>query len=205
MFRIYAIKFKDEMIYVGQTAQSVDQRFFKHLNNARHDYDSARVPKLYAHMRENNFEGYKFELLEVVIDKEDVSSREKYWIDFYTTKDKCNTTAGGITSSGPDHYLYGVKDGMKKAREASIAARKGKPLSLEHRIAQSKGHLIRHDVRPIRCIQTGQVWESIVACADHFTVTGSAIKNRINRDANKKLGHNVHSALKDLLFEKIDK
>lgn len=203
MYRIYAIKFNGEVIYVGQTFQPVDSRYFKHLHNALSESESSRIPKLYAHMRENKCKGYSFELLELVYNKKERNEREKYWILFYQTQDKCNTTAGGITAQGKDHHFYQDKKAMERVWKKSVKARKGKKLSEEHRKKQSIGQQKRADVRPLRCIQTGEIWESAYACARHFGVSDGAVRNRL--DPNKKLRHNVTTKLKHYLFERLDK
>lgn len=126
-FKIYAIKHLGEVIYIGQTGDSVDARFWKHMHCAVNDYVGSRIPKLHAHIRENKAKNYTFEMLEVVESGASRSDRERYWISFYGTQDKCNTTAGGISPGGREHYkslkVQCVKSGevFTSMREAADA------------------------------------------------------------------------------------
>lgn len=102
-FKIYAIKFHGEVIYVGQTGDSVDARFWKHMHCAVNGYGGSRIPKLQRHIRKHRAVGYTFEMLEIV-SKEKRQERERAWIKKHDTQNKCNTTAGGITAHGIEHY-----------------------------------------------------------------------------------------------------
>lgn len=195
--KIYAIKFRGEVVYVGQTGDSIDARFFKHIRNGYGNYDGgSRVPKLYDHMKKNQPSDYTFELLEIVREEEK-HLREQFWIEHYKTRSKCNTTSGGIAAQGPDHYLYGVKGGCEAAVKASVSARLGKPLSAEHKRKKSetykRNRASHKHIRKIRCKQTGRKWETLSDCAAHFGVSLHAITNRIDKEApervrNKTLG-----------------
>lgn len=192
--KIYAIKFKGDVVYVGQTKASIDARFFKHLNNATGGLGASRVPKLYKHIRENDKSHYTFELLEIT-DEANKNIREKYWITFYDTKTKCNTSAGGISAQGPDHYLYGKKGGCPAAIEASVKARLGKALSKKTRERMRRAHAERDrvDIKAVRCRETNMTWNSVSDCARHFNATRAAISYRIRakeitKSKHKKLG-----------------
>lgn len=109
--KIYAIKFFQKVIYIGQTTDALDSRFWKHIQCLK-GTGGSRIPKLYEHMAANSkngelplgYDGYSFELIEVV-EKTDLYDREKFWISKFRTQEKCNTTAGGVTARGSDHYL----------------------------------------------------------------------------------------------------
>jgi hypothetical protein len=140
--KIYGIKYGGDIIYVGQTCQSIETRFYSHIAAAR-GLRNSRAPLLHAHFRENNFTGYTVEILEFCNIAERFN-RERHWIDKLDTfnkansqkirKIRCNKTAGGMPK-GPEHYMFG-KPISRHVVEASIAARIGKPLSEEHKAKQ---------------------------------------------------------------------
>lgn len=169
--RIYAIRHNGKIIYVGQTRVTVDSRFFEHMRRAISG--RTEVPKLFDYIRKHNAENFTFEMLEMV-DNDRRFEREQHWVEFHDTKNNgCNTTKGGATGVGKDHYRYGKK-GMTEAQKASAALRKGKKLSLEHRMAISKGN--RGIPRPTLC--------KAVICTENNTVYPSI------REAAKILGLN---------------
>lgn len=201
IFKIYAIRFLGEVIYVGQTGATIESRFYKHLHSAHRVGDSHRVPKLQAHIRSNRMENYTFELLEIVT-KDTRYEREKFWIKYFETQSKCNTTAGGVTATGPDHYLYGTTGTTEKAWRASVAARKGKHLSEAHKASQRAGHARtranRKDLTPVRCVQTKEEWASLTDCAKAFGVALGTIMNRVGKEAPLRIRNKT---LGDLTFE----
>lgn len=144
---VYGLKFLDRVIYVGQCEGSVKQRVYKHFSNALRSSGRGPqlCPKLYEFIRNNQSkDDYTLVILERT-NRENVSARERHWIAEFDTKNNgMNVTAGGRTTSGSDHYLYG-KPACKAAVAASVKARLGKKLTPEHIAKIRQGHQRREN------------------------------------------------------------
>jgi hypothetical protein len=141
--KIYGIKYDGKIIYVGRTTQVPQQRLsshFSHRNNER-----ICPPKLMKHFVGKELRDHTLVILERC-SKQDAPNREIYWIKkLNTIEDGCNTSLtqgrekGCKNPTGKDHYLYG-KQVARHIVEASIAARRGRHLSPEHRMKISIGN-----------------------------------------------------------------
>ena len=179
---IYAIRFEGLIVYVGQTKDSPRKRFLKHLSSAR--TGRKNCPKLYDHIRSHNPSQYDFMQIDSC-SHEESEEREKKWIKTHNTYhngEGLNCHPGGNQTRGKDHYLYGKKP-AQHIMEASAAARKGKPLSEQHKANQRAGHaanrLNSKRLKPVKCDQTGEIWDSLSTCAKHFEVEVGSITHRI--------------------------
>lgn len=192
--KIYAIKFRGKVIYIGQTTMSVDARFWEHLNRAENGRRG--VPKLYSHMCKNSFRNYTFELLEIPEPGKE-EEREIFWISKMRTRDTgCNTTPGGKVARGKDHYMWG-RAAHPQAIAASVAWRKGKPLPQEWRDAISRGNKgkPRNNQRVV-CETTGEEFHSIRDAAKHFGVSMFTMQRIVQGLSEQK----SRRKLKDLSF-----
>ena len=79
--------------YIGQS-NKIGSRFKEHIKCGI-GIDTPSTNKFYQAMMQDGVENFKFEILEEC-KKEELNEREKYWIDFYSTKDYgYNSTSGG--------------------------------------------------------------------------------------------------------------
>lgn len=80
-------------IYIGQSLD-IRERFRTHIKTAL-AYGTA-TNKLYQCMKKSGLENFTFEILEKGLAKNDLNEREKYYIDFYQSKEMgLNKTSGG--------------------------------------------------------------------------------------------------------------
>jgi len=194
--KVYAIKHRGEIIYVGQTSHAAESRFWEHISRAKSGRNSC--PKLYDHMKKHVFTGYTLEILEFVHEEHQPDEREQFWIAKLKSQDQCNTTPGGKVARGKDHYMWG-----KKARPetvaASIAAHTGKPLSQEWKDAISRGNKgkKRPDGFPVICTTTGEEFHSILAASKAYNVTMFTMQQIVYGRSDPKL----RRKLRDLDFK----
>ena len=146
--------------YIGETKQSLNVRYSKHLSHAR---KNNRNGKLYDAIREYGAENFKIELVEKC-KYEDRHDREEYWISYYDSYNNGynNAPRQYVTSKGykfseerkleysqkfkgENNPMYGknVKDYMDegkicKWKENLSKARKGKKFSQSHKEQLSK-------------------------------------------------------------------
>ncbi len=190
--QVYAIRHEGIIIYIGNTGTPIEKRFQDHIYRARIN-SHRHCRKLNDHMRTNNYTGYSYEWLENTT--EDLRyEREKYWIKKFNTRENgCNSTLGGISAVGEDHYMWG-REHKPETKEKIRIAHTGRPLKEAHKEAIRKANLnidrtsVSHRVK---CITTGQEFKSIVECADHYKVTMFTIqmilRGKSNPDKRRKL------------------
>lgn len=145
--QVYGLEHEGKIVYVGVTTMDIRQRISKHYQCAH--YGRRGSKKLSPWLLTNP--KFLIKILEYC-PAEEKSQREKYWIDFYDTianglnsepfVDAPGRPKGCSNPSGKDHYMYG-KPACKAAVEASVAARRGKKLSEEHRQKMREGHARR--------------------------------------------------------------
>lgn len=84
----------NDKVYIGKTVSTLTQRFLGHCHDAKKRTEEHRP--LYAAMNKYGFEHFKIELVEEGL-LEELSEREKYWIQYYNSYGKTgyNATRGG--------------------------------------------------------------------------------------------------------------
>lgn len=178
---IYAVKFEDKVVYVGQTFQDPKHRWWKHQSAARRGRN--HCPKLYNHMRKHGLDNYTFEVIETC--KVEISEeREKFWIAHYNTfHNGLNCHPGGNQTRGKYHYSYGIQP--KKAVKASVASRLGTKHSAEHVEKIRAAHIGRKQPQnyiAITCDQNGKTYEKIQDAEDDLKICGisSYLKGKVS-------------------------
>jgi len=123
-YKIYKITNKiTNKIYIGKTKKSVDERFNKHIKNAKNKINR----RLYDSMNHHGYDNFVVELLCVVGDNDNANNKEKYYIELYKSNIEdfgYNMTIGG-DGGDTGNYHYGKspydwwveKYGIEKADE----------------------------------------------------------------------------------------
>ena len=120
-FKVYKITCKvNNKIYIGQTIESLTQRFNRHMGYQKDEHDT----KFYRAIRKYGKDNFDYVVLEDNIERSMLNDREIYWIKYYDTfKNGYNMTEGGHQPS-PLSYTE------ERNKKISMAL-KGKPLSKE--------------------------------------------------------------------------
>ena len=189
--------------YIGQTTRTLEERIYEH----RH----CKTTTLGKAIQKYGWENFTVEILEVCETLEQMNEREKFWIA------KCNSiapngynlTEGGNNGLLSDEVCLKIsvantgkkrsaetckrisesKTGTKmpeKTRALMSAMRKGKPKSDEARanmkLAQAKNR------KCVRCIETGEVFESIKMAAERYAIGSGEISSVCNGKRNTAAG-----------------
>jgi group I intron endonuclease len=89
--------------YIGKTTKPVEQRFKTHIYNSK-----KQNTYLYRAMRKYGSNQFIVELLEIINNKQDLDTREKYWIQKLSPHYNMTTGGdGGDTTSSPN-YRFGM-------------------------------------------------------------------------------------------------
>ena len=107
----------NKKIYVGQTTESLEKRFKRHMGYQKESHDT----KFYRAVRKYGVENFKIELIEEVRTQEELNQREEYWIRKLDSVNRVyNSYYGGFSSGGdtlsehPD--LENIKKKLRKAK-----------------------------------------------------------------------------------------
>lgn len=102
---IYGIYVDDELIYIGKTLRSFEQRFEEHRKSLNKEYDEVEnVPKLYFLLKAAKDDGKEIKFKRL-IDLDDINCRNHRKFD---NKDLCNMELGLITVLKPRGNVEGV-------------------------------------------------------------------------------------------------
>ena len=92
-------------IYIGQTSESVSQRWYEHKYSSEHVDNKGYHYALHCAIRKYGCDNFHVDTIEE-IDNDSLNTREMYWIDFYDSyKSGYNMTLGGEGSRTLDYDL----------------------------------------------------------------------------------------------------
>jgi len=117
-FSIYVIEDHRNKLYVGMTSKTPEERFRKHVNEAKRGVDT----HLYRAMRKYGIENFVIVALDTAQTKSEAYTMETEWIDNLGTYQNWgyNETPGGEGApGGEDHPMYG-KTLSIPARQRSV-------------------------------------------------------------------------------------
>lgn len=179
---IYAITVSGKIVYVGQTVDMI-HRYNRHSRIVQ----TKVIPhsaKLY-NVLISNPDSWDMHEIERT-DRRNANAREVYWMRHLDTiNNGCNTSDTGgrekgcLNPSGDNHYLHG-KPVARHIVEASVAARKGKNLSEEHKEKIRKGNTGKQCnsfAKPVICLNDGKEFRTTREAAAYYNISSPSIKN----------------------------
>ena len=145
---IYKItnKFND-IIYIGQTKQSLQARWSYHCYSAKKRY---YYGKLKDAIQEFGAENFTVEQIDCAATKEEANEKEVYWIKFYGSVENGYNTSPGGNNSGKGKKVMAVEDGLVFDTMIEAAKHYGLSISMIPQVVD-KPHLKA----------AGQHWKSV--------------------------------------------
>ena len=153
-------------VYIGQTSKTIEERSGHNGNNYTHS------SLFYSAICKYGWENFFHEVLEDNLTSDEASEREKYYIKLYRSNEReygYNLTSGGEKQ----------KELSPISREKMSLAKKGKPLSKEHReniskaitgdrnpnygkkcSNETKQKISKANSKPIQCVETGIIYKN---------------------------------------------
>lgn len=123
----------NEKIYIGKTQRGVHERWMRHVNDAK----TGRLDTYFARaIRKYGAEAFMVEAIDEAISPEELSEKEKYWIDFYHS-DKAGYN---MTSGGDGNNTYG----RKSSSEMDVIKNKIRQTKLGDKNPQSRKYKCRN-------------------------------------------------------------
>ncbi len=172
--------------YIGLT-ENFEKRLKSHLNNA--NYRTKEHLPLYNAIRKYGWNEFEKQIVVQSIDnKDNLVAAEIFFIDLFKTRfpNGYNMTSGGDGATGNIHSIESRKrQSIKMLGRKFINRKKPPPHSQETRKKMSISRMgnkngIKHwsdfanlNKKIIQCIETGQVFESLTACARLMNLASS--------------------------------
>lgn len=103
---IYKITFPNNKVYIGQTIQPLERRFYSHKNDAIHKRDITEFSygsRIGHAIRKYGLELEQFEVIDRGNSLEDLNNKETYWIEHYNST---NSDFGYNLNSGGGNNLH---------------------------------------------------------------------------------------------------
>lgn len=141
-------------IYIGQTRQSLAQRWSKHCKQKKTNY-------MYSAIHKYGRENFTIEEIDRASSEQELNEKEIYWISFYNSTNReigYNIKEGGNQCSCPEETRLKIGEanaGRKPSELAiqnSVNSRKGKKLSDQTRQKMSEsriGHTVSEETRQV--------------------------------------------------------
>lgn len=183
-------------VYIGQTCQKPEARW----DNGN---GYSKCPKFYLAIKKYGWENFNHEILESNLTKAEAGLREQYWIAFYNSQEE-----GYNISPGGEHNTY-----PKESREKMSKSAKERFLKEEERIKQSERmknnyknnpNFHKDLKRPIKCIETGEIFESVAAAGKWANIKSLSAFGNYFRGESKTCGRHPETGER-LHWEKVVK
>lgn len=158
--------------YIGQTIQTLEQRWYKHLHDSR-------CPAIRDAIKKYGEDNFSVEVIDTAETIEELNEKEVYWISFFDSlvPNGYNLQNGGkncrCTEStkqklselnrGKNNPNYGKPRSEETKRKVSNA-RKGMKFTDEHKQHLRDSHLgVVNEclLKKVKCVETGQIFNSI--------------------------------------------
>ena len=201
---IYCITNKiNDKLYIGQTTRTLEERIYEHKHCKKTAVGKA--------IQKYGWKNFTVKIVEMCETLEQLNEREKFWIAKYNSiaPNGYNLTEGGNNGLLSDEACLKIsvantgkkrsaetckrisesKTGTRmseKTRAIMSATRRGKPKSGKARanmkLAQAKNQ------KRVRCLETGEVFESITMAAEHYGIRSGEISSVCNGKRNTAAG-----------------
>lgn len=192
---IYKITCKlNEKSYVGKTARSLEVRITEHLYNSRTRRNKSYIDNA---IGKYNWKNFTVEVLEICQTLEQLNEREKFWIRELNCKkpNGYNLTDGGEGVSGrimpPEHRAKISKSNSGQKRSDATRKKMSKTWKGHEVTDETKAKLSANSPlkRPVRCIETNEIFDSITAASKWTSVTVNAISMALHGKTKRSGGY----------------
>lgn len=132
---IYAIKYSNKIIYIGQTIRSLKKRISSYKSNIKYLKNKQYIIN---HLRKYGIENHEFVKIDSAFSKKELNNKEIYYIILYNTiyPNGLNLTTGG---DSPE-FSQETRNKMSKSRLGKEPWNKGKPHPCDR--SNRRGHSI---------------------------------------------------------------
>lgn len=100
----------NDKMYIGQTVNSIEERFKRHINSAINNQLDTHFARA---IRKIGAEHFKVELIDTAISQEELTEKEYYWIHYYDATNKGYNETENKLKCGGNTYASKTEEEMK--------------------------------------------------------------------------------------------
>ena len=183
-------------VYIGQTKQTIEQRFIQHKSHARTGQSHHKLARA---LRKYGDENFTIELVEIC-DYEILDKRERYWIKFFNSiENGYNILLGGqdISCYYPieneqeiiEYYLQ-CHNQAETFKHFNISDYKLRQILLKNNIKTDYSNYGKHMRERVRIVELNLEFESSVECAKYF-IANNLCKTKKEQCARTRISNAI--------------
>ena len=193
-------------IYIGQTIRPLIVRWKHHCNPA-----NKNCTALHRAIQKYGRDMFTVEQIDVACDRDELDTKERYWINYYD----CIAPKGYNLRLGGEHHIvseetrYKLGNGnrgrryseeIRKKMSESRRGRKMSPEAILKAVATKRANGVYEKIakisalngkksgKPIRCLETGEIFESVAEAARKHNLHRANISFCVRGDGNRTCG-----------------
>ena len=166
---IYKItNIQNNKVYIGQTIRPIEQRFYRHLNDALNNILDTHFARA---IRKYGKENFIIEEIDIAQNQEELNQKEQYWIRYYNSVEEGYNETDAISKCGGNTYQSKTEEEMEVIKEKIRQTKIGSKNPMAKKIKRTN-------------IQTNEVdiFDTIIGCAKACGIQNgkTSITTRLN-------------------------
>lgn len=149
---IYKItNIQNNKVYIGQTVRPIEQRFYRHINDALNNILDTHFARAIRKYGKDNF---IIEKIDSALSQEELNQKEQYWIQYYNSVKEGYNETDAISKCGGNTYKSKTVEEIEVIKEKIRQTKLGVKNPMARKIKRTN-------------IITGEtdVFETIISCA----------------------------------------
>ncbi len=149
---IYKItNIQNNKIYIGQTIRPIEQRFYRHLNDALNNILDTHFARA---IRKYGKENFTMEEIDTAITQEKLNQKEQYWIKYYNSVEEGYNETDAISKCGGNTYRSKTEEEMEVIKEKIRQTKLGNKNPMARKIKRT--NIITNEV---------DIFDTVISCA----------------------------------------
>lgn len=154
--------------YIGQSIRPVEQRFYRHMNDALNNIlDTHFARAIRAYGKEN----FKLEVIDTAETQDELNQKEQYWIRYYNTVEDGYNETDAINKCGGNTYKSKTEEEMESIKDKIRQTKLGDKNPMARKIKRTN-------------IQTNEIdiFDTVISCAQACGIKSgkTSITTRLN-------------------------
>ena len=166
---IYKItNIQNNKIYIGQTIRPVEQRFYRHLNDALNNIIDTHFARA---IRKYGKENFVIEIIDSASNQQELTQKEQYWIKYYNSTEVGYNETNATSKCGGNTYQSKTPEEMSNIKEKLRQTKIGNKNPMAKKVKRIN-------------IQTGEIeiFDTVISCAQACGIKSgkTSITTRLN-------------------------
>ncbi len=166
---IYKItNIKNNKVYIGQTIRPIEQRFYRHLNDALNNVIDTHFARA---IRKYGKENFVIEQIDTAQNQDELNKKEQYWIKYYNSVENGYNETDAISKCSGNTYQSKTEEEMKIIKEKIRQTKIGAKNLMARKIKRT--NIITNEV---------DIFDTVISCAKGCGIQNgkTSITDRLN-------------------------